>query len=125
MTGTRALGSSFLPTEVQTDGTISRVDDRELVALALSDDASAFEQLVVRHGPAVYRAALAALGSPGDAEDVMQDALLIAYRKLAHFRGDASFKTWLLTITWRCALRRRQSPMRRLFRFVSSREFLP
>jgi RNA polymerase sigma-70 factor (ECF subfamily) len=101
------------------------VDDRELVALALRGETSAFEQLVNRHGPAVYRAALAALGSSVDAEDVMQDALLLAYRKLPHFRGEASFKTWLLTITWRCALRRRQNPVRRLVRFVSSWEFLP
>ena len=46
---------------------------------------------------AVYRAALAALGSPADAEDAAQDAFLLAYRRLDSFRGDASFKTWLLT----------------------------
>jgi RNA polymerase sigma-70 factor (ECF subfamily) len=101
------------------------VDDRELVERARKGDASAFEELVLMYGQAVYRTALAALGSPMDAEDVMQDAFILAYRKLSHFRGDASFKTWLLTIAWRCAVRRRQSPARRLYQMLAGSEFLP
>ena len=62
-----------------------------------------------RHRSAVYRAALAALGSPADAEDAAQDAFLLAYRRLDSFRGDASFKTWLLTIAWHHAINRRRS----------------
>jgi RNA polymerase sigma-70 factor (ECF subfamily) len=95
------------------------VTDDELVERTLRGDSTAFSELVFRHGQAVYRAALAALGSATDAEDVMQEALLLAFRKLPHFRHDASFKTWLLTITWRRALRWRQSPARRLSRLVS------
>jgi RNA polymerase sigma-70 factor (ECF subfamily) len=49
----------------------------------------------------------------------MQDAFVLAYRKLSHFRHDASFKTWLLTIAWRRAIRLRQSPSRRVGRLVS------
>jgi len=113
-----------LPTAIESRGSISRVNDRELVERALNGDASAFDELVLRYGPAAYRAAVAALGSSMDAEDVMQDAFMLAYRKLSHFRGDASFKTWLLTITWRRALRRRQNPARRLYHFISSRDFL-
>jgi RNA polymerase sigma-70 factor (ECF subfamily) len=64
---------------------------------------------VDRHRAAVYRAALAALRSPADAEDAAQDAFLLAYRRLDSFRGDASFKTWLLTITWHQAINRRRS----------------
>lgn len=93
--------------------------DDELVERTLRGDSTAFGELVFRHGQAVYRAALAALGSAADAEDVMQEALMLAFRKLPHFRHDASFKTWLLTITWRRALRWRQSPARRLARLVS------
>ena len=93
--------------------------DDELVERTLRGDSTAFGELVFRHGQAVYRAALAALGSATDAEDVMQEALLLAFRKLPHFRHDASFKTWLLTITWRRALRWRHSPTRRLGRLVS------
>ena len=85
----------------------------------MEGDSTAFNELVARHGQAVYRAALAALGSPADAEDVMQDAFVLAFRKLRHFRRDASFKTWLLTITWRRALRLRHSPTRRLQRLIT------
>jgi RNA polymerase sigma-70 factor (ECF subfamily) len=95
------------------------VTDDELIDRTIRGDSSAFNELVARYGQAVYRAALAALGSTADAEDVMQDAFVLAFRKLRYFRHDASFKTWLLRITWRRALRLRQSPMRRLQRLVS------
>jgi RNA polymerase sigma-70 factor (ECF subfamily) len=85
------------------------VIDVDLVARARQGDPAAFGELVDRHRPAVYRAALAALGSPADAEDAAQDAFLLAYRRLDSFRGDASFKTWLLTITWHQAINRRRS----------------
>jgi RNA polymerase sigma-70 factor (ECF subfamily) len=84
------------------------VNDAELVALARQGDTSAFGELVDRHRVAVYRAALAALGSHAEAEDVAQDAFVTAFRKLAGFRGDASFKTWLLTIAWHHAINRRR-----------------
>ena len=85
------------------------VIDVDLVARARRGDPAAFGELVERHRSAVYRAALAALGSPADAEDAAQDAFLLAYRRLDSFRGDASFKTWLLTITWHQAINRRRS----------------
>ena len=90
----------------------------ELVERARQGDTRAFGELVDRHRPAVYRAALAALRSPADAEDVAQEAFVTAYRKLDGFRGDASFKTWLLAITWRKALDRRGSLGRRLRRLA-------
>ena len=49
----------------------------------------------------------------------MQDAFVAAYFHLERFRGDSSFKTWLLAIAWRHALTRRKSVARRLRRFVS------
>jgi RNA polymerase sigma-70 factor (ECF subfamily) len=85
------------------------VTDVDLVARARQGDPAAFGELVDRHRAAVYRAALAALRSPADAEDAAQDAFLLAYRRLDSFRGDASFKTWLLTITWHQAINRRRS----------------
>jgi RNA polymerase sigma-70 factor (ECF subfamily) len=88
------------------------VTDADLVARARQGDAAAFGELVDRHRSAVYRAALAALGSHADAEDAAQDAFLAAYLRLDSFRGDASFKTWLLTITWHQAINRRRSVTR-------------
>lgn len=86
--------------------------DAELVARAVQGDHGAFGELVDRHRTAVYRAALAALGSPADADDAAQDAFVSAFRRLGSFRGDASFKTWLLTIAWNEALNRRRRLVR-------------
>src|SRR5262245_4198618 len=95
-----------------------RVTDADLVARARQGDPAAFGELIDRHRVAVYRAALAALGSHADAEDAVQDAFLAAYRRLDSFRGDASFKTWLLTIAWHHALNRRRSLVRMWRRMV-------
>jgi RNA polymerase sigma-70 factor, ECF subfamily len=84
------------------------VTDEELVLLARQGDPDAFDQLVVRHQSAVYRATLAALRVPEDAEEVAQDAFVRAWSNLSRFRGDSSFKTWLLTIAWNQAMSRRR-----------------
>ena len=83
--------------------------DLNLVRRAKTGDTDAFGELVERNRKAVFRAAVAALGSTTDADDVAQEAFVMAYRKLASFRGDAAFRTWLLAITWRKALDRRKS----------------
>jgi RNA polymerase sigma-70 factor, ECF subfamily len=84
------------------------VSDAELIELARSGDRAAFGDLVERYQHVVFRAALAALRSREDAEEVAQEAMVAAYQKLDGFRGDASFKTWLLTITWNRAMDRRR-----------------
>ena len=83
--------------------------DLNLVRRAQAGDTDAFGELVERNRKAVFRAAVAALGSTTDADDVTQEAFVMAYRKLASFRGEAAFRTWLLAITWRKALDRRKS----------------
>ena len=90
------------------------MSDAELVDRARREDQAAFWDLVDRHETAVFRAAVAVLGLREDAEDVTQEAFVAAYRKLESYRGDASFRTWLLTITWHLALNRRKSLTRRL-----------
>ena len=82
--------------------------DGELVDQVRSGDAAAFGELVERHRGAVYRAALAALGNNADAEDVAQEALVLAYRRINQFRGDASVRTWMISIAWRLSLSRRR-----------------
>ena len=72
-----------------------------------------------RHRTAVYRAALTALRSHAEAEDAAQDAFVLAWRRLDSFRGDASFKTWLLTIAWHQAINRRRGLMGRWRRMIS------
>jgi RNA polymerase sigma-70 factor, ECF subfamily len=83
--------------------------DLILVRRAQAGDTDAFGELVQRNRKAVFRAAVAALGSTTDADDVAQEAFVLAYRKIGGFRGDSAFRTWLLAITWRKALDRRKS----------------
>jgi RNA polymerase sigma-70 factor, ECF subfamily len=93
--------------------------DLELVRRAQAGDASAFGELVERNRRAVFRAALAAVGSAMEADDVAQEAFVTAFQKLGGFRGDSSFKTWLLSITWRKAIDRRKSVSRWMQRLVT------
>ncbi len=86
-----------------------RPEVRALVAAAREGDRAAFEELVSLHYRSVFRTAMAALQRREDAEDVTQDAFVLAWRKVGGFRGDSSFKTWLLTIVWRQALDKRRS----------------
>jgi RNA polymerase sigma-70 factor (ECF subfamily) len=99
------------PTCLSVEGSIGCVTDEELVLLARQGDTGAFDELVIRHQAAVYRAALAALRVPEDAEDVAQEAFARAWSTLERFRGEASFKTWLLTIAWHRAINRRRMRM--------------
>ena len=104
-------------------GTEPASGDLDLVRLAQAGDAGAFGELVERNRRAVYRAAYAALGSAADADDVTQDAFVTAYRKLGAFRGDSSFRTWMLTIAWRKAIDRRKSLTRWMRMMVTHDEF--
>jgi RNA polymerase sigma-70 factor (ECF subfamily) len=79
----------------------------------------AFGDLVERNRRAVFRAALAAVGSAAEADDVTQEAFVTAFQKLSGFRGESSFKTWLLSITWRKAIDRRKSVTRWMQRLVA------
>lgn len=82
-----------------------------LIDAARSGDHAAFGELVVIHERVVFRTALAALGRREDAEDAAQEAFVVAWQKLNGFRGQAMFRTWLLTIVWRKALDRRRSQL--------------
>ncbi|HSL23291.1 MAG TPA: RNA polymerase sigma factor [Vicinamibacterales bacterium] len=95
-----------------------RHEDDELVARARAGDTAAFGELVRRLERPVYRAALAALGSPDEAEEAAQDAFVAAFRRLGTFRGESSLKTWLVAIVWRKALTRRRKLQ--LLRFRSA-----
>lgn len=87
----------------------AELSDLELVRLAQAGDTEAFGELVERNRRAVFRAALAAVGSATEADDVAQEAFVTAWRKLSGFRGESQFRTWLLSITWRKAIDRRKA----------------
>jgi RNA polymerase sigma-70 factor (ECF subfamily) len=92
--------------------------DLALVRRAQAGDTEAFGELVERNRRAVFRAALAAVGSATEADDVAQEAFVTAFQKLDGFRAESSFKTWLLSITWRKAIDRRKSVTRWVQRMV-------
>ena len=73
-------------------------EDGELVRLALGGDQVAMQRLYTRHHGRVFALALRLTGSRTDAEDVVQDVFLRAWRALERFRGEASFATWIYRI---------------------------
>lgn len=73
------------------------VDDAELVTRARGGDRDAFETLVARHSDAAARAA-GRMGAGPDTDDVVQEAFVRAYRRLPDYRGESSFRSWLLAI---------------------------
>ena len=87
--------------------------DELLAARAAAGDDSAFEAIVTRYQARVFRLAWRLTGNEGDAADVLQEAFLQVYRKLATFRGDARFGTWLYRIATNAALMLRRARSRR------------
>lgn len=78
-------------------GAAIEIDEATAVARARGGDLDAYEVLVVRFTAPAHRAA-ALLGAGADADDVVQEAFVKAYRQLGRYRGDAGFKAWLLAI---------------------------
>lgn len=74
---------------------------------------AAFDELLTAHQDAVYRAALRLMGDPDEALELAQDVLVTAFRKIAQFRGEAKFSTWLHRITLNLARNRWKSASRR------------
>jgi RNA polymerase sigma-70 factor (ECF subfamily) len=88
--------------------------DLELAARIRSGDGTAFDELYQRHAARLYNLAYRLAGTANDAEDLLQDIFLLAYRKLGSFRGDSSLGTWLYRLAMNhCldVLRSRQSRM--------------
>lgn len=73
------------------------------VARARSGDDGAFQALVERHSRAVFRLAYRMTGNEHDAEDVVQETFLKAFRRLPQFEDRANFGSWLYRITANCA----------------------
>lgn len=78
--------------------------DNDLVERVRGGDDDAFRVLVERHSRSIYRAAYRITGNAADADDVVQEAFLRAYRAANHFDARASFTTWLHRIAINCAL---------------------
>jgi RNA polymerase sigma-70 factor (ECF subfamily) len=79
--------------------------DTELVQHAREGQAEAFEALARRHQAGTLRLVGRILPHREDAEDVVQEAIVAAFRQMARFRGEASFATWLGRIALHKAMR--------------------
>ena len=80
--------------------------DRELIERAKGGDADAFGWLVRRHQRRIYRLAAHLTGSSAEAEDVMQEAFVRAYRALDRFDGRSEPFTWIYRIAVNLSLNR-------------------
>ena len=73
----------------------SREQERALVERCRAGDLAAFEELYRAHAGRLFSLTCRMLGSPTDAEDLLQEVFLAAHRKLDTFRGDSALGTWL------------------------------
>ena len=83
-----------------------------VLARACQGDGEAFRVLVDLHARTAFRLAFRLTGDERDAEDVVQESFIRAYRRLGHFESRSNFGTWLHRIVVNCAmdaLRARQS----------------
>jgi RNA polymerase sigma-70 factor (ECF subfamily) len=81
--------------EVEAGGAVER---------AQSGDSDAFRLLVEQHSRAIFRLAFRMTGNEQDAEDVVQETFLRAYRQLSRYEARSSFSTWLYRIASNYAL---------------------
>ena len=75
-----------------------------VLARARQGDGEAFRALVERHSRSVFRLAYRMTGNEQDAEDVVQESFLRAYRQLGRFESRANFGTWLYRIVANCSV---------------------
>src|SRR5262245_63592182 len=81
-----------------------QLDDAAAVAQAKGGDQEAFRVLVERHSRSIYRLAYRMTGRPEDAEDVVQETLVRAYKQLGRFEARSNFGTWLYRVGFNCAI---------------------
>ncbi len=78
--------------------------DDQLVTKARGGDTEAFGRLVKQHSAMLFQVAFRLTGNEANAEDVVQEAFIRAYRKLDRFDGRSAFGTWLYRITVNCSM---------------------
>jgi RNA polymerase sigma-70 factor (ECF subfamily) len=74
---------------------IGELPEADAIRLAQQGDAAAFERIYRLHSRRVYSLCLRMVGNTAEAEDLTQEAFLQLFRKIATFRGESAFSTWL------------------------------
>lgn len=85
---------------------IKDLTDAELAGRIASGGTLALQHLMRRHNQTLYRTARSILKDDAEAEDAVQEAYVLAYRAMDHFRGDAKLSTWLMRIAVNVSIRR-------------------
>jgi RNA polymerase sigma-70 factor (ECF subfamily) len=85
-------------------GAATPLSDEALVARARAKDEAAFEELVARYEDKLYRLAMRFVRNETDAQEILQDAFLSAWRNLPTFEGRAQFGSWMYRVTVNAAL---------------------
>jgi RNA polymerase sigma-70 factor (ECF subfamily) len=78
--------------------TLERTSERELIGLACGGSGAAFGEIMRRNNQRLFRAARGVTGTDWEAEEVVQDAYVSAFRALGTFREEAALATWLTRI---------------------------
>ena len=87
------------------------MSDLEVVHRVLDGEVALFELIMRRYNRLLFRIARGVVRDDDEALDVVQDAYLLAYRKLDQFRGPHGFKSWLAQIALNEARRRLRKPL--------------
>ena len=78
--------------------------DQDLIDQTLAGNTDAFGGLIRRHQNRLYHSLVHLMRNESDAEDVVQDAFVLAMTKLESFQGNSQFYTWLFRIARNCAI---------------------
>ena len=84
-------------------GRLRTVSDEILVERAVDGDLTAFEAIVLRYAPLMRAYTARVVGSHTEADDVVQDAFTVAWRRLPSLRDPAALRAWLMRIASRLA----------------------
>lgn len=95
-----------------------KASDAAVVEAARRHDPGAFEEIVTRYGPRIFRLAQNITRNREDAEEVSQDSFARAFLHVESFRGDSRFYTWLARIAINQALMKLRTRRRRELRHV-------
>lgn len=105
----RNHGAAPIPAAAARQPQDQPTDTMKLIERAKAGDQDALEALFSNLSPALYQTALRLVGTPEEAEDVLQEGMLSAYRNLRRFEGRSQFSTWLTRIVINAALMRLRS----------------
>lgn len=88
------------------NGMTTAITDKEIIARIQAGDKSACAECIEKHGPSIYRLALRLMQNEADAEDVVQETFLNAFKAIDKFEGRSKLGTWLYRIAHNVAMMR-------------------